>query len=429
MTDTNAEIMKDSAMEWRLLNKLLLPENRDFINRFAPALFTGNRIEVHRAMQLCFTEYGTITYEGIYHFMNGKVPGELTAANGGDLQTLFKQLTRLATKRQLKERAKLLDKLGDEFDPDLNDVQKALDFEPITGDEDSTLALGAQSMLGDLHAKLKGDYIFARTGFNFLDRHLGGEYKPKGLLIWAGGVGSGKTTLWINSQKKMAQGYTSKFGERIHTASLFFSLEMSKADLLVKMAADELEINTTDILAADFDRILLDKPNWHDESDVMSALEDKIAELQQLPMFIIENGRITLPQMVYEIRKHVYKHGVRVVCIDYLQLVNHHPTGNKNNDLGEFAIAMKEIAKRENITIIILSQVNRAGENVDVIRDSGEVQAVADVIIQLIPDDEEMTGSDPFKSVQIGWWKNRYGPAGRKNTIALHGAYQRFIEG
>jgi hypothetical protein len=40
-----------------------------------------------------------------------------------------------------------------------------------------------------------------------------------------------------------------------------------------------------------------------------------------------------------------------------------------------------------------------------------------------------MTGSDPFKSVQIGWWKNRYGPAGRKNTIALHGAYQRFIEG
>ena len=423
----DADIMKDSNMEWRLLNKLLLEQNRDYINRFSPALFTGNRIEVHRAMQLCHTEYGTITYEGIYHFMGGNVPNELLAAEGGELQTLLKQLTRLATKRQLKERAKVLETLSNEFDPDLNRVHEALDFDPITGDEDSSLALGAQAMLGDIHAKLSGEYIFAKTGFKILDRHLGGEWKPKGLIVIAGGAGSGKTTLFVNSEKRMAQGYTGKFGH-IQTASLFFSLEMSKADLLIKMAGDELEIDTTDLLAGDFDRILLEHPEWIDEHDVITRIENKIAELQKLPMFIIENGRITLPQIIYEIRKHVYKHSVRVVCIDYLQLVNHHPTGNKNFDLGEFAIAMKEIAKRENITIILLSQVNRSGENVDVIRDSGEVQAVADVIMQLIPEeDDESNGV--FKTVQIGWWKNRYGPAGRKSSIMLHGPYQRFIEG
>jgi replicative DNA helicase len=421
------ELLKDTNAEWRLLNKLLDADNRDWINRLSPALFTGNRIEVHRAMQLCHTEYGTVTFEGIYHFMQGNVPGELTSASGGEIQTLIKQLMRLATKRQLKERAKLLENLSAEFDPDIATIHQALDFEPITGDEDSTLALGAQAMLGDIHAKLRGEYIFAKTGFKFLDRHLGGEWKPKSLIIIAGGAGSGKTTLFVNSEKKMAKGYDTKHGY-VQTPSLFFSLEMSKADLLIKMAGDELEINTTDILAGDFDRILMDHPEWETEQDVIHAIENTIAELQKLPIYIIENGRITLPQIIYEIRKHVYKYGVRVVCIDYLQLVNHHPTGNKNFDLGEFAIAMKEVAKRENISIILLSQVNRSGENVDVIRDSGEVQAVADVIMQLIPDDED-DSSSMLKTINIGWWKNRYGPAGRKSSVVLHGPYQRFIEG
>jgi len=431
-TTTKEEKLQDPTMEWKLLNKLLLTENRDYINRLPPALFTGIRIEVHRAMQLTFTKYGTITFEGVHEFMDGRVPGELTAANSGDLRTLLTQTTRLSKKRQLKQRAELLLKLSQDYDPDDTQIRDVLDFDPVMAEEDGTLALGAQKFMGNLHAKRSGDYIFAKTGFKSLDRNMGGEWKPQGLIILAGGVGSGKTTLWLNSAKHMAKGYVVKTGELIQTPSLFLSLEMSKEDLLVKLVGDELSIDTNDILSGDFDRMMIDHRDiWDTEEDIIAAIENKMMDLQQLPMYVIENGRLTLGQMIYEIRKHVFKYGVRVVCIDYMQIVNYQPTGNKNADLGTFALAMKEVAKRENITIIILSQINRTGEKVDIIRDSGEVQAVADVIMQLDREDEDDDGSVNTSSkygVGIKIHKNRYGPTGKTLPMLMNGPYQRFIE-
>ncbi len=416
MQAQDAEVFSDITVEWRLLNKLLLPNNRDYINRLSHMLFTGVRAEVFRAMQLTFAEYGVISYEGIHKHMSGNVPGQLTAANQGDLVALIDQAARLATKRMLRQKAISMEQLSKEYSPDMDSAIDLLTFEPIMATEDSSIGIGAQSFLGDLHAKRNGEYVFARTGFKFLDRNMGGEWKPKGFVVIAGGVGSGKTTLWLNTQKAMAKGYVNQAtGEIIHTASLFISLEMGKADLIMKMVADELEIDSGDILSGNL------------EPDQIDAIERKVVEIQQLPMYVIDNGRLTLPQMVYEIRRHILKYNVRVVAIDYLQLINHHPTGNANNDLGDVAEILKDLAKRENITIIVLSQINRSGEGYNAIRDSGEVQAVADVIMELIPDDEEgFTNAGPLRGVNIGWWKNRYGAAGRKTPVLLNGPYQRF---
>jgi replicative DNA helicase len=428
--DIDSEAMKyaDEAMEWKTLNKLLRAEFRDWINRLNPNLFTGIRPNILRAMQLTFIDSGTVSYEGIDFHMNGKVPGELLAANNGDINTLVPQLQRLAIKRQLKTRAKLLAKLSEDYNPNMQEASAALELDPIMSDQDSSLATGAQSFLGNLHAKRSGEYIFARTGFKFLDRRMGGEWKPKALIIAAGGAGSGKTALWLDSQKKMAQGYTSKNGQVIQTASLFISLEMSKEDLMIRMVANELHIDTNEISSGEFSITLSDHSEWETDEDVLTAIEDKTVELQQLPMYVVDNGALTLSQIVYEIRKHVHKYNVRVVAIDYMQLVNHHPTGNDNQDLGDMAITLKELAKRENITIILLSQINRNGEGLDAIRDSGEVQAVADVVIQLIPDADE-TSATPVKTIDIGWWKNRYGLAGKKTPILFNGAWQKFVEG
>lgn len=431
MTDTirDPEVFMDSGIEWRLLNKLLLPENRDWINRISPELFTGQRINVHRAMQLSFVEYGNVSYEGIHRFLDGKVPGELTAATQGDLYALIDQAIRLATKRQLRTTANRLAELSKQYDPSKDDIRTAMDVEPIMAEQDSGLAMGAQSFMGDLHAKRSGDYIFARTGFKVLDRNMGGEWKPKGLIIMAGGTGSGKTTFWTTIQKKMAQGYISQHGERIQTPSLFFSLEMSKADLISKMIGDELSIDTQLLASGNFQQIVDDSDGLYEtEDDVIRAIEDKMVDLQQLPMYIIDDGRINMAQIVYQIRKHVHRYGVRVVAIDYLQIVNHAPTGNKNSDLGQIAQVLKEVAKRENITIILLSQINDK-EGVDIIRDSGEVRAVADVIMQLIPEDDDgLVSASAIKYVYIGIWKNRYGGVGKKYPVYLHGPHQRFME-
>ena len=183
-----ADKYQDVTIEWKLLNKLLVERNRDYINRLSPALFTGIRSDVHRAMQLAFVEYGTVTYEGLDRFLDVKVPGELTAANTGDLQTLMDQAIRVAKKRQLRDSAKRLSILAQQYNPDDNEIRTAIDLEPIMPEEDSSLLLGIQSFLGNLHAKRSGEYIFARTGFKTLDRHMGGEWKPKGLILIAGGA-------------------------------------------------------------------------------------------------------------------------------------------------------------------------------------------------------------------------------------------------
>lgn len=414
-TEELSDVFVDTAVEYKLLNKLLIPEHKDYINRLSPALFTANREAVFRAMQLSFSDYGIISYEALHQYLEGRVPGELTAANSGDIQALIKQAIRLAKKRQVKYSRELLAKAEKEYDPDLDSIRNALDFDPVTADEDSSLASGARNFLGNLHAKISGAYTFAKTGFKFADRHMGGEWKPKSIVVIMGGNGAGKTVFVGNSMKRMAKGYISeKTGEKVITPSLFISLEMSKEDLMTRWIADELEINTQDILEGNID------------PEELQAIEEKSVELQALPMYTIDHEGLTLSQIAYEIRRHVHKHNVRVVFIDYLQLINHHPTRNDNKDLGEIAQVLKSIAKRENICIVILSQINRGGDGLQALRDSGEVGAVACVVAQLIPDDEDGSVS---KTVNWAWWKNRYGASGRKTPLLLQGCYQRFIEG
>lgn len=423
----DGNVFQDESVEWKILNKLLLPQYRSRINNISPHLFLGLRADTHAAMQNAFVKYGTITYEGIHEFMKGKVPGQLTAATQGDFETLLTQAVRLAKKRSLKRHGEWLLKLANEYNPEDNSISQALDMEQVITENDGSLALGVQSFLGDLHAKNNGDYIFARTGFKMTDRYMGGEWRPKSLVVLAGMPGSGKTTFWINSSKKMAQGIPNKHGEIIQTPSLLLSLEMSQQDLILKLVADELDIDNTDLASGDFEKIANDSDIFEDGAAVLDAVERKTAELQQLPLYVIENGRITLAQMVYEIRRYIQKHAVRVVAIDYMQLINHHPTNNANHDLGDVAVAMKDLAKRENITIILLSQINRAGEGMDSIRDSGEVQAVADVVLQLLPDDDDgLTNTGGLRSVYFAWWKNRLGPANKKAALLFNGSYQRF---
>ncbi len=427
LRELDGSVFQDSTIEWRILNKLLLAQHRDYINRISPRIFLGTRWDAFRAMQMAFSKYGIITYEGVHEFMEGKVPGELTVAVQGDLTSLLTQGIRLAKKRVLKKKAERLLELANKYNPDDTDISDALELETVTMENESSLTLGIQTFLGDLHAKMRGNYTFARTGFKMTDRFMGGEWRPKGLIILAGGAGSGKTTFWADSSRRMAKGIMNAKGELIQTPSLLLSLEMSQADLVLKMVANELDIDNTDLASGEFERIAGMHDTLDTAEEVLEAVERKTAEINALPMYVVENGKLTLAQMTYEIRKHVQKYGVRVVCIDYLQLINHHPTGNANNDLGDIAEAMKDIAKKENITIILLSQINRAGEGLDAIRDSGEVQAVADVVIQLLPDDEDgMTNTGGLRSVYFAFWKNRFGPANKKSAILFNGSYQRF---
>jgi len=398
----------DIPKEWRVLNGLLDPRNVEWINRITTEVFTGKREDVFKAMQLAYREYGTITTDGIARFLQTQLPGELFTAQVGIMKAVVDEVVRLARKRQVFEAAEKLEKISKDHIPNEEEIRTVLDIPPVRVDEDSSLQSGAQAFLGKLHAKISGDYRFAHTGYSFLDRHMGNEWKPKSLVVIMADAGNGKTTLAINSMLRMA------VHKKIATSSLLLSLEMSKEDLFTKWIADAKSIDSSKIQSGELTLA------------EMKVIETTTVKLQQLPMYVIDKGGLTLANIVYEIKRHVNKYGIRVVFIDYLQFINHHPTGNDNLDLGEIAEVLKELAKQLNITIVVLSQVSRGGEGMHKLRGSGEVEAVADVIFELEQTDDG--GGGDVRSVKISFHKNRFGPV-LSTACLFDGKYQRFIDG
>ncbi len=215
---SNIEIFADAATEWRALGALLSDTNTEWMNRISPGLFTGDRVDVFHAMQNAYVKHGEITYEGIKANNNGKVPGQLAAAQGGNIRAIVDELARLARKRQAARISAELKEFANAHDPDLDAIQSALIFDPILAEEDSSLSTGAQELLADLHLKQIGEYRYIRSGLNFIDISLGGEWKPRTLIGILAASGTGKTSLVAQSMLNMALGYVNEqTGEKIVT--------------------------------------------------------------------------------------------------------------------------------------------------------------------------------------------------------------------
>jgi KaiC/GvpD/RAD55 family RecA-like ATPase len=399
----------DETAEWELLAGLLHKDSSEYLHRMTDKLFTEERKRVFDAMREAYQAYGYIDVIGIEFYLNGNIPGELLSARGATIRSAFDTCARLATKREAKKKAEEFGYIASMYNPSDEDIVRALSFQAITAAEDSSMTTGAIKFLGDLNAKRSKTYRFAKTGLPWLDVKMHGEWKPKSLVVIAAPPGVGKTTLVANSMLYMAKNIDKETGELDPTASLHFSLEMSKEDFYTKWAADTLNIDGKDIA----------RGKLSDED--AQRVEDTVELLQSYPIRIIDNSRITLFKIVNEIRQHVVQYGTRVVFLDYIQIVNHAPTGNTNSDLGEVAEVLKSLAKELNITIVVLSQLNRGGQGLDKIRDSGEIAQVADVVILMEPESE----SSGVVSIVVNFLKNRFGPVGM-TTVLFYGPYQRF---
>jgi KaiC/GvpD/RAD55 family RecA-like ATPase len=403
-----SNVFVDEVSEWKLLAALLDPKNAVYLHRINEVMFTEERVIVFRALRDTFTQYGSLDLRGLSLHLKGEVPGELLASHTTSIAAVFDDCVRLATKRVARQKAEEFEFIASQFSPSDGDIMRSLSFHAVGAGEDSSTTGGAVEFLGNLHAKLGKKYRFASTGMPWLDIRMGGEWKPKAFIVLAAGPGGGKTTLVANSMLEMARQVNTN-GDHDPTPSLFFSLEMSKEDLFVKWIADTLSIDSRYIASGRL------------TPEQTQDIERVVTTLQKLPMYVIDNGKITLYKMVKEIREHVIQNGVRVVFLDYIQIVNHNPTGNTNSDLGEVAETLKALAKELNITIVALSQLNRNGQGLDGIRDSGEIAQVADVVFLLNPDDT----NTEVRNVEVNFLKNRFGPIGT-TSILFCGPYQRF---
>jgi len=236
-------------------------------------------------------------------------------------------------------------------------------------DKMSSLIKGALENIETLRNKEDG-LSGIPSGFTNLDRVTSGWQKSD-LVICAARPGMGKTAFALTMARNIAIDHNMPIG--------FFSLEMSSEQLVNRLIASEAELGASKLRKGD----LLD----HE----MVQLHEKIKYLSEAPIFIDDTPALTIFELRAKARRLVKNHNVKIIMIDYLQLMNAGGnTGNREQEISTISRSLKGIAKELKIPVIALSQVNRGVENrtgvgskrpmLSDLRESGAIEQDADIV-------------------------------------------------
>ena len=299
--------------------------------------------------------------------------------------------------------------------------------------------------------KRDGKIAGVATELDDLDRKLGGLH-PSDLVILAGRPSMGKTTLATNIAFNAAKACRREIQDdgskkTVNGAMVaFFSLEMSSEQLATRIIAERTGINAHRIRQGDLDK--------HDFEKIREATE----ELQNLPLFIDDQGGISVSQLAARARRLQRSHGLDLVVIDYLQLLSSSlgkSSDSRVQEITQITMALKALAKDLNVPVIALSQLSRAVEQRDDkrpqlsdLRESGSIEQDADVVMFVYREsyyleraEPQADPNDPSASEKWAKWrtrmdevygtaeviigKQRHGPIG-KVTLAFDANVTRF---
>lgn len=207
---------------------------------------------------------------------------------------------------------------------------------------------------------------------NDLDGILGG-FQKSNLYILAARPAMGKTSLALKIAKAAAN---------LGNPTAFFSLEMSITQMLDRL---NFSIAGIDISKASNTK-LLNPYEW-------SMLNNAVNESNKLPLIVDDTGGLTIFDLKIKARKLKNDKGIKMIVVDYLQLMKGSANSSKNNreqEISEISRGLKEIAKDLNIPVIALSQLSRSVESrsdkkpqLSDLRESGAIEQDADVVLFL----------------------------------------------
>lgn len=262
------------------------------------------------------------------------------------------------------------------------------------------------------------------SGFLDLDHKLGG-FHPSDLIVVAGRPGMGKTAFATNMAFDMAQKFMKNGTKSEGCAVAFFSLEMSSAQLGLRMLSQYTSIPSHKIRTG---RI---------QDDVLEAAVHASKELESLPMYIDDTPALSIAALRTRARRLVRQHNIGLLMVDYIQLL----TGGRMygdsrvQEISEITRGLKAIAKELSIPVIALSQLSRAVEQredkrpmLSDLRESGTIEQDADVVCFVyrhsyyakdLPQEEKH-----LAEVIIS--KQRHGPTGTVK-LGFQGEFTRFF--
>ena len=218
----------------------------------------------------------------------------------------------------------------------------------------------------------KGDVSGISTGYYRLD-HLTSGWQNSDLVIIAGRPAMGKTAFALSMAKNIAS------DQNIPMA--FFSLEMSGEQLSNRLISNVCEIEGRKILSGQ-----LDRTEWE-------RFDKRINNLMEAPLYIDDTPGLSIFELKTKAHRMVRERGVKLIMIDYLQLMNANGMrfNSRQEEVAKISQSLKELAKDLNIPIIALSQLNRGVEGRDGaegkrpllsdLRESGAIEQDADMVM------------------------------------------------
>lgn len=232
------------------------------------------------------------------------------------------------------------------------------------------------------------------TGFTDLDELLTGGPRDGALVIVAGRPSMGKSALAMNIATAVAQS-----GQTV----LVLSQEMMNDDVLDREIAQIGRVNLKHVIKATMNPL---------EWDGFAHANAKLADM---PMYLDDSEALTLMQVRSKARSIKRKHGLKLLVVDYLQLMSgDDDRKSRNQQIEEISRGLKSLAKELGIVIIALSQLSRNGANtarpkLSDLRDSGAIEQDADIVIFVHRDevDNPHTHLKGFADVFVA--KNRQG--------------------
>ena len=208
------------------------------------------------------------------------------------------------------------------------------------------------------------------SGFSRLDRVTSGWQKSD-LVIIAARPGMGKTALALTMCRNIAINHKTPIG--------IFSLEMSTDQLVNRLISSESEIPSNKLRRGNL------------EEYEFVQLHEKIKDLAEAPIYIDDTPGLSVFELRAKARRLVKNHGVKIIIVDYLQLMTAggNKIGNREQEISTISRSLKGIAKELKIPVIALSQVNRGVESrtstskrpiLADLRESGAIEQDADIV-------------------------------------------------
>lgn len=266
----------------------------------------------------------------------------------------------------------------------------------------------------ELHRN-KGSLRGTPTGYRDLDAKTAGLQKSD-LIILAARPAMGKSTFVSNLAYNIAS--------QSKKAVLFFSLEMSKEQLVDRMLAEASGVDAFNIRTGNL------------SEDDFGKLSDAMGEMAEAPIYIDDTPGLSVLEMRTKARREAHNHPLGLIIIDYLQLMqssgrNH--GDNRVQEVSEISRGLKLIARELDVPVIALSQLSRSVESrhpqipqLADLRESGSIEQDADIVMFLYREDYYNPDTENQHITDLIIAKHRNGPTG-KLQLYFHPEHLRFM--